>query len=111
MVLKKVKTTEDILIEAALNELSKKAASEINFRDIAKKAKLSHMTAYRVIKSKEELFEKIAEKGYSLLNEIIEDIINTNPSDAKEQLFQSAFAYYEFSKKNPTYIEAMFDKK
>ena len=102
--------TRERLISSALNLLDHKPASEINFREIASLAGLSHMTAYRYFKSMDELFEAVAEEGYRRLTIDLYHCVELNQKEPRILLEQTFLTYFRFAQTHPHHLSAMFDR-
>lgn len=96
------------LVEAALKIFKTKHYLEMNFREIAELAGVSHMSVYRYFKTKESFLSEISLRGYFILNSELEKARKISPLEPEKQLCDTALAYYEFVKSNPIFAELMF---
>lgn len=102
--------TRQKLIESALQLLDQKPASQINYREIATGAGLSHMTAYRYFETMDDLFEAVAEDGYRRLTSDLKECVEHHRDRPKEILEQAFLAYFRFAHSHPHHLSAMFDR-
>jgi AcrR family transcriptional regulator len=98
------------LIFSMLNLLDRKPLSQINYREIASGADLSHMTAYRHYKTIDDLLEAIAEEGYQNLTLALSECAEKYKLEPKKLLEQVFLTYFSFAKSNPHHLTAMFDR-
>ncbi len=98
------------LIDAALNLLKEKPPSQLNYREIASGAGLSHMTAYRHFKTIEELLEFVAIEGYEKLSESLNYLVQKYESDPQILLEKTVHSYFRFAQNFPYHLTAMFDR-
>lgn len=98
------------LIESALKLLDTKTLSQINYREIAAGAGLSHMTAYRHFKTLEDLLEAVAEEGYKKLTRDLHTVVEQYHATPKALLEKAFLAYFRFAHSHPHHLTAMFDR-
>lgn len=98
------------LINATLNLLKEKPPSQLNYREIASGAGLSHMTAYRHFKSIEELLEFVAIEGYEKLSESLSYLVQKYESEPQVLLEKTVHSYFKFAQNFPYHLTAMFDR-
>lgn len=98
------------LIFSMLKLLDRKPLSQINYREIASGADLSHMTAYRHYKTIDDLLEAIAEEGYQNLTSALRACAEQHSQEPKRLLEQVFLAYFGFAQANPHHLTAMFDR-
>jgi|GEM_PF-1701358 len=101
----------DKIVSAAVELLESYSVSEITFRDIAAHAGVSHMAPYRYFKTKEALYEKIAEVGFEKLTSTLNQALTEHPLDPRKQLQNSALAYLRFVKEHIEYMDFMFSRR
>lgn len=97
---------EKCLIEAAFSLIKEKKAALFSIREIAKMAHVTHAAAYRHFKSKTALLARIAEMGFTKLNERFQHW--QSYSDVKAQLRYLVEAYVIFSVEETGYFRTMF---
>lgn len=98
------------VIDSALKLLDKKPLSQINYREIAAGAGLSHMTVYRHFRTLDELLEAVAEEGYRKLTRDLRECVERYQSKPTDLLEQTFLAYFRFAHSHPHHLTAMFDR-
>ena len=98
------------LIVSMLKLLDRKPLSQINYREIAAGADLSHMTAYRHYKTIDDLLEAIAEEGYRNLTSELNQCAEQHRKEPKKLLEQMFLTYFGFAQAHPHHLTAMFDR-
>jgi len=82
----------------------------LSWREIARRADVSHTAPYRHFANKEELLAAVAEQGFrSLTGRMIEQTAGT-PDDVAKRLEAMAIAYVEFAAENPAHFRVMFGR-
>lgn len=98
----------DALIQAAIQLLPEKGASGLSLREVAKAAGVSHTAPYRHFKDKAALLTAIAQTGFILLMERMNDVVEQYQDDPRQQLIVIAKTYVELGIKNPDLMNLMF---
>lgn len=96
------------LIEAGLKILKNEGAHKLSLREIAKVAGVTHMAPYRHFENKEALLADIAENGFKLLKENIEQNIEEYNENPRQQLIEISKTYVRIAIENPEYFNVMF---
>ncbi|MEZ4744350.1 MAG: helix-turn-helix domain-containing protein [Bdellovibrionota bacterium] len=63
------------LIEIAVHYIGKEKSTEFALRELAKKLGVSHAAAYKHFRSKQDLLESIAIRGFEMLSKNFKSII------------------------------------
>jgi len=79
----------------------------VSMRKIADRIEYSPAAIYSYFPSKDDIFFALAEEGFRLLAQRLQDAIDKG-SDPLGRLRRGLWAFYEFSKTNPEYFELMF---
>ncbi len=79
----------------------------VSMRKVADRIEYSPAAIYSYFPSKDDIFFALAEEGFRLLAQHLQDAID-KVSDPLERLRRRLWAFYEFSKTNPEYFELMF---
>jgi AcrR family transcriptional regulator len=82
----------------------------LSWREIARKARVSHNAPYRHFANKEELLAAVAEQGFRSLTRRMIDEMAGVPDDVARQLEAMAVAYVEFATENPAHFRVMFGR-
>jgi AcrR family transcriptional regulator len=80
----------------------------ISFRDIAAAAGISHMAPYRHFGSKQALLDRIADLGFAMLAQSLEEAAGRHARAPRRQMDAACACYYRFAVDNPAYAQVMF---
>jgi AcrR family transcriptional regulator len=98
------------LVEAALELVEASGTRGLSWREVARRADVSHTAPYRHFTNKEELLAAVAEQGFRNLSErMIEQMAGVR-DDAARHLEAMAIAYVEFAAENPAHFRVMFGR-
>jgi AcrR family transcriptional regulator len=98
------------LIAAALELVEVSGTRGLSWREIARRADVSHSAPYRHFSNKEELLAAVAEQGFRNLSERMLDRMAGAPDDVAKRLEAMAIAYVEFAAENPSHFRVMFGR-
>jgi len=98
------------LIDAALELVEASGTRGLSWREIARRAHVSHTAPYRHFANKEELLAAVAEQGFRSLTERMEEQMAVAPDDVAKRLEAMAIAYVEFAAENPAHFRVMFGR-
>jgi AcrR family transcriptional regulator len=95
-------------IKEGLRLIKKNGFYDFSMRDIAKNLGVSHGAPYKHFETKENLLAAIAEEGFLILTNQVEQIKENSPKDSLESLFKIAVLYIQFGSDYPEYYKLMF---
>jgi AcrR family transcriptional regulator len=98
------------LIAAALELVEISGARGLSWREVARRADVSHSAPYRHFANKEELLAAVAEQGFRNLTERMIEQMAGVPDDVSKRLEAMAIAYVEFAAENPAHFRVMFGR-
>jgi len=98
------------LINAALELVEASGTRGLSWREIARRADVSHSAPYRHFANKEELLAAVAEQGFRSLTERMVEEMAAAPDDVAKRLEAMAIAYVEFAAENPAHFRVMFGR-
>jgi AcrR family transcriptional regulator len=98
------------LIDAALELVEVSGTRGLSWREIARRANVSHSAPYRHFANKEVLLAAVAEQGFRRLIERMVDQMARAPDNAPSQLEAMAIAYVEFASENRAHFRLMFGR-
>ncbi len=98
------------LIDAALELVEASGTRGLSWREIARRADVSHSAPYRHFANKEELLAAVAEQGFCSLTERMVAQMDAAPDDVAKRLEAMAIAYVEFAAENPAHFRVMFGR-
>ena len=96
------------LIDAALELIAQEQnAKTLSLRQVARQVGVSHTAPYRHFADKEELLAAVAEEGFRLLFDALQQSM-ANVDEPLEQLQLSGVAYVQFALSHPSHYRVMF---
>ena len=99
-----------VLIDVALELVEVSGTRGLSWREIARRADVSHNAPYRHFANKEELLAAVAEQGFRSLTERMTAEMARAPDDVSRRLEAMAIAYVEFAAENPAHFRVMFGR-
>jgi len=100
---------EQELLNAALRSVAVDGLQKLSLRHLAQEIGVSHNAPYQHFPDKESLIAVLAERGFRLLGDAMEEATQAiPPSDPIARLVALSQSYVEFMAKNPAYLEIMF---
>jgi AcrR family transcriptional regulator len=96
------------LIAVATDLLAEEGIHPLSLRKIAQKAGVSHNAPYMHFADKEALLAAIAEEGFRLLLETVEESVAKLDKSTRERLIAASTAYVNFALNYPSYLQVMF---
>jgi AcrR family transcriptional regulator len=97
------------LIQIGTEMLIESGADELSLRKIAQRAGVSHNAPYQHFADKNALLAAIAEEGFRLLAEAIEDVIQQSADmTAQARLIATGQVYVRFALAHPSHLQLMF---
>ncbi|MCP5066480.1 MAG: TetR/AcrR family transcriptional regulator [bacterium] len=98
------------LIDAALELVEASGTRGLSWREVARKANVSHSAPYRHFANKEELLAAVAEQGFRSLAERMLEQMAAAPDDISKRFEALAIAYVQFAAENPAHFRVMFGR-
>ena len=98
------------LIDVALELVEVSGTRGLSWREIARRADVSHNAPYRHFANKEELLAAVAEQGFRSLTERMTAEMARAPDDVARRLEAMAIAYVEFAAENSAHFRVMFGR-
>jgi AcrR family transcriptional regulator len=98
------------LIDAALELVEASGTRGLSWREVARRADVSHTAPYRHFANKEELLAAVAEQGFRSLTERMVEQMAGAPDDISRRFEAMAIAYVEFAAENPAHFRVMFGR-
>ena len=102
---------KEVIISKALEILKKDGYESLSLRKLASEINVSVAAPYRHFKDNEELLSEIAIKGFELLKENLEEIINKYKGKFLKQFQEAGIAYVEFAIQNEELFRVMYGNK
>lgn len=102
---------KDTLLECTLQQLKKTGSKEFSLRDISARAGVSHTSIYRHFPSKMLLLAALAEKGFLLFKDALDQATQLHPNNPEKQLLEQAMTYAKFAVDHPIYYHVMFTER
>ncbi|NOY90898.1 MAG: TetR/AcrR family transcriptional regulator [Deltaproteobacteria bacterium] len=98
------------LVDAGLELLESRDASELSLRAVARKAKVSAAAPYHHFANKAELLDAIAAEGFALLESQIRAAMQDADEGCGGELAAGGAAYVQFALAHPSHFRVMFRK-
>lgn len=98
------------LIAAALELVEASGTRGLSWREVARRADVSHSAPYRHFANKEELLAAVAEQGFCSLTARMIEHMAAARGDVSKRLEAMAIAYVEFAAENPAHFRVMFGR-
>jgi AcrR family transcriptional regulator len=99
------------LLESAERTLTRRGASELSLRELAREVGVSHAAPRRHFADKQALLDALAEDGFERIGRELEDAMAAAGTSLREQLGAFALAYVRFATEHATLLELMFAGK
>jgi len=97
------------LIRMGLEILVSEGTESLSLREVARRVGVSHAAPYRHFADKNALIVSIAEEGFTLLNQELEETSRrTGGLKAPERFRELGLAYISFAKRYKQYMKVMF---
>jgi len=96
------------LIAAAILEIRESGPYGISFREVAKRAGVSHTAPYRHFADKHALLAAIAQEGFRLLGDSMAEVATRFADDSETMIIEAGRAYVELAVQNPEINLLMF---
>jgi AcrR family transcriptional regulator len=96
------------LLAAALAVIGEVGPRGLTIREVARRAGVSHAAPYRHFGDRDELVLAVAEQGFTLLQQTMEQRRAEAAPDPVSQFAASGFAYVEFALRHPDHYRIMF---
>lgn len=98
----------EALLEAGAELIEEKGIAAVSLRAVAKAAGVSHAAPYRHFNDKNAMLCAIAETGFRLLGQRLEDAVSAHPGNPGQQLTAAGAAYVELAIDHPRMHNLMF---
>ena len=98
------------ILDVAEKLFSTKGYYDVNMGELAREAKLAKGTLYLYFKDKESLYLAVVIRGTTIMTEMVEKAMAVEKKGISKT-YAGGLAYYEFSKKHPSYFHMMIDAR
>jgi AcrR family transcriptional regulator len=99
------------LLDCAERSLSRRGASELSLRELAREVGVSHAAPRRHFADKQALLDALAEDGFERLGRELDDAMAAAGDSLREKLGAFARAYVRFATAHAALLELMFTGK
>ena len=99
-----------VLVDAAVELVETAGARGLSWREVARRANVSHSAAYRHFENKEGLLAAVAEHGFCDLAARMGVETANSPGGSGHRLETMAIAYVEFAAEKPAQFRVMFGR-
>lgn len=100
---------KESLVRMGLEILVKEGAESLTLREVARRVGVSHAAPYRHFADKNELIVAIADEGFTLLDEKLEEtLVHNSKQDVASQITELAWTYVKFTFHHRPHMKVMF---
>ncbi|CAH0345277.1 TetR/AcrR family transcriptional regulator [Bacillus sp. CECT 9360] len=99
--------SREIILDTARNLFAKEGYQNVSMRKIAKELNYTHGAIYYHFENKAELFYALVKEDFSLLDGVLEKIIEQDIGD-REKIMQILLGFIKFGLTYPNHYEIMF---
>jgi AcrR family transcriptional regulator len=99
-----------VLVDAAVDLVEVSGSNGLSWREIARRARVSHSAAYRHFDNKEGLLAAVAAEGFRSLAARMATEASRATGGAPHRLEAMAVAYVEFACEKPSHFRLMFGR-
>ncbi len=96
------------LVRAAVEIIQEDNVQALTLRSVAKRVGVSHTAPYRHFNDKAALLASVAEEGFELLGQSLQQAIDHSGTSSLARLQDSGVAYVHFACNNPSHYRVMF---
>lgn len=109
---KRKNNNKNEIVDAAEKLFFNKGYRDSTMDEIAKEAGYTKKTLYSYFTSKEEIYERIVERGYIILNNLFLEALNKNKDSSEILKIRSlGYAFLEFEGEYRGYFKAIFESE
>ena len=98
------------ILDASVRMIEKEGVRSLSFREIARRAKVSHQAPYHYFSDHHEILKEIARQGFVQLGEDLQKAADKASGDVLEALCASGEAYIQFAREHSGHFRVMFQK-
>ncbi len=103
--------TKEHILEAARQLFAENGYHQVSMRALARKLECSHGAIYYHYENKASLFTALIEKGFSMLNQRLDEIVSDQTTGDQDKLLKVFAGFLQFGIDYPHHYEMMFQLK
>ncbi len=96
------------LLKACLVWVEKKGTESLSLRALAQQLGVSHAACYRHFQDKNDLLQSLAEEGFRLFHQYLENALTLKGRSAEERFIEQGLQYIRFAKEHPEHFQLMW---
>lgn len=96
------------ILDASVSIIAKEGVRSLSFREVARRAGVSHQAPYHHFKNDQAILQAIAEEGFQQMNALMRERASAFPDDPLSALTATGLAYVEFARTHPGHFRVMF---
>ncbi len=100
----------ELIISKSVEIIAESGIRGLSFREVARRAKVSHQAPYHYFKSDSEIISAIAKEGFKKLREAILDASSKHPTQPIDALNSAGIAYVQFALNHQGHFRVMFQR-
>ncbi len=98
------------ILNAAIRLVAEQGVRQMSFREVARRARVSHQAPYHLFQNAQGILRAIAQEGFSQLTEAMVSSAHAAGADPIRALEAAGVAYVRFARENPGHFRVMFQK-
>lgn len=98
------------ILDASVALVQEQGVRAVSFREVARRAGVSHQTPYHHFGHHEGILHAIAEEGFAGLGEAMEQAVRAADPAPMDRLSASGVAYVRFAASHPGHFRVMFQR-
>lgn len=100
----------EAVFAAAREVLAENGPANLSLREVARRAGVSHQAPYHYWKTKQDLLDDVAGRGFQSLDRSMAEAQAIAPDGARDQLIACGLGYWLFATKNPADYKLMMNR-
>jgi AcrR family transcriptional regulator len=99
------------ILSASVTLIEEQGLSALSMREVARRAGVSHQAPYHHFADREAIMGAIAEEGFRLLSERLEQALRSDPEQlppVRDRIVTAGRVYVEFACEHPAHFRVMF---
>lgn len=97
-----------LILDTSVDMIAEEGVRELSFREVSRRAKVSHQAPYYHFENYHSILRAIAEEGFLRLAESMQNAADEFPKDPLKALNACGIAYVQFATENLGHFRVMF---
>jgi len=100
----------ELILQKSVEIIAENGVRGLSFREVARRAQVSHQAPYHYFKNDKEILIAIAKEGFSALTQAMQSAAAAHVQNPLKALTAAGLAYVEFAVKNTGHFRVMFQR-